>query len=60
MNPREQCCHNPRCWAYGRAGEGHIVIHSRATRRYQCKRCAKTFGATRGCLRQLEVPVDDH
>lgn len=48
MNPREQCCHNPACWAYGRAGEGHIVIHSRRERRYQCKRCAKTFAATRG------------
>lgn len=48
MNPQAQFCHNRRCWAYGRAGEGHIVIHSRAKRRYQCKRCAKTFGATRG------------
>ena len=28
MNPREQCCHNPACWAYGRAGEGHIVVHT--------------------------------
>jgi transposase-like protein len=48
MNPHEQCCHNPACWAYGRAGEGHIVIHSRRERRYQCRRCGKTFSATRG------------
>jgi hypothetical protein len=48
MNPREQFCHNRGCWAYGRAGEGHIVIHSRAERRYRCKRCAKTFAATTG------------
>src|SRR5215218_631806 len=48
MNPREQCCHNPDCWAYGRAGEGHIVIHSRRERRYRCKRCDRTFAATKG------------
>jgi transposase-like protein len=46
MNPREQFCHNPDCWAYGRRGEGHVVIHSRRERRYQCKRCGKTFSAT--------------
>jgi hypothetical protein len=48
MNPHEQFCHNPDCWAYGRGGEGHIVIHSRRERRYQCRRCAKTFSTTRG------------
>jgi transposase-like protein/IS1 family transposase len=48
MNPQAQFCHNPRCWAHGRAGEGHIVIHSPRERRYRCKRCAKTFSATRG------------
>jgi hypothetical protein len=48
MNPREQFCHNSGCWAYGRRGEGHIVIHSQRERRYQCRRCGKTFAATRG------------
>src|SRR5436305_5619034 len=48
MNPQEQFCHNPACWAYGRVGEGHIRMHSRRERRYQCKRCARTFAATRG------------
>jgi transposase-like protein len=48
MSPREQFCHNPTCWAYGRFGEGHIVIHSRRERRYQCKRCGRTFSATKG------------
>jgi hypothetical protein len=48
MNPHEQFCHNPDCWAYGRGGAGHIVIHSRRERRYQCRRCAKTFSTTRG------------
>ena len=48
MDPRSQFCHNPACWAYGRAGEGHIVIHSRRERRYRCRRCGQTFAATRG------------
>ncbi len=34
--------------AYGRAGEGHIVIHSRKERRYRCNRCGRTFSATKG------------
>ncbi len=48
MDPRSQFCHNPACWAYGRAGEGHIVSHSQRERRYQCRRCGQTFAATRG------------
>jgi len=48
MVPQERFCHNERCWAYGRAGEGHIVIHSKKERRYRCKRCANTFSETKG------------
>jgi hypothetical protein len=48
MNPREQFCHNSGCGAYGRPGEGHVVIHRQRERRYQCKRCDRTFAATRG------------
>jgi hypothetical protein len=48
MDPQGQFCHNARCWAYGRVGEGHIVIHSRRERRYRCKRCDRTFAATTG------------
>lgn len=48
MDPQKRFCHNERCWAYGRAGEGHIVIHSKKEQRYRCKRCAKTFSATKG------------
>ncbi len=47
MNPQEQVCHNPRCWVYGRSGEGQIVIHSQRAHRYRCKRCGKTFSATK-------------
>lgn len=48
MNPREQFCHNRDCRAYGRKGEGHIVIHSQKEERYRCKRCRATFSATKG------------
>ncbi len=47
MNPHEQFCHNEGCRAYGRKGEGHIVIHSQRERRYRCKRCSRTFSATK-------------
>ncbi len=43
MDPHEKFCHNRGCWAYGRAGEGHVVIHSKKERRYHCKWCSKTF-----------------
>ncbi len=48
MDPHKRFCHNRGCWAYGRAGEGHVVIHSQKERRYRCKRCAKTFSETKG------------
>ncbi len=48
MDSRSQFCHNPACWAYRRADEGHIVIHSQRERRYQCRRCGQTFSVTRG------------
>ncbi len=48
MDPQRRFCHNERCWAYGRADEGHIVIHSQKERRYKCKRCSRTFSATKG------------
>ena len=48
MDPREQFCHNRRCRAYGRLGEGHVVIHSQKERRYRCKRCGRTFSETQG------------
>ena len=48
MDPREQFCRNRACRAYGRKGEGHVVIHSRRERRYRCKRCRRTFAETAG------------
>ena len=48
MDPQQQFCRNVGCWAYGRSGEGHVVIHSRAEQRYRCKRCRRTFAATAG------------
>ena len=59
MNPHAQFCHNPGCWAYGRRGEGHIRIHSQRERRYHCKRCDKTFSATKGtALYRAHLPHD--
>ena len=46
MDPHSKWCHNRGCRAYGRPGEGHVVIHSRKERRYQCKRCCRTFSET--------------
>lgn len=58
MNPQPQFCHTPQCWAYGRPNEGHVVIHSRADRRYHCKRCRRTFSATAGtALYRLRTPT---
>ena len=48
MDPQDQFCRNRACRAYGRKGEGHVVIHSRAERRYQCTRCRRTFAETAG------------
>jgi hypothetical protein len=47
MHPHQQWCHNRRCRAYGRLGEGHVVIHSQKERRYRCKRCGRTFSERR-------------
>ncbi len=47
MSPHDRWCHNRRCRAYGRPREGHIVIHSQKERRYQCKRCGRTFSETK-------------
>src|SRR5215212_10302969 len=48
MDPQQQFCRNRGCRAYGRKGEGHVVIHSRKEQRYQCKRCRRTFAETAG------------
>lgn len=59
MNPHEQFCHNKDCRAYGRIREGHIVIHGRKERRYRCKRCSRTFSATKGtALYRMHKPTE--
>lgn len=59
MDPQQRFCHNVGCRAYGREGEGHIVIHSSAERRYQCKRCKKTFSETKGtALYRMHKPKE--
>jgi transposase-like protein len=59
VNPHEQFCHNKECRAYAREGEGHIVIHSQKERRYQCKRCRRTFSQRTGtALYRLHKPKE--
>jgi hypothetical protein len=58
MDPQKRFCHNQRCWAYGRAGEGHIVVHGQKERRYRCKGCMKTFSETKGTA--LYRPHEPH
>lgn len=47
MDPHSRWCHNRNCRAYGRTGEGHVVIHSQKERRYRCKHCRRTFSETK-------------
>ena len=59
MNPQKQFCHNQDCWAYGRKGEKHIVIHSHKEKRYRCKRCRRTFTQTKATtLYRLHKPQE--
>jgi len=58
MDPGRQFCHNPACLACGRVGEGHIAIHSRKEQSFRCKRCGRTFGASRDtALDRLHHPA---
>jgi transposase-like protein len=60
MDPQQQFCRDRTCRAYGRKGEGHVVIHSRAERRYRCKRCRRTFAETAGtALHRLRTARDE-
>jgi hypothetical protein len=43
MDPRAQFCHNADCPERGVVEGGNIRIHSREARRYQCRRCKRTF-----------------
>jgi hypothetical protein len=43
MDPQQQFCHNSDCSERGVVGGGTIVIHSRKTQRYRCRRCTRTF-----------------
>jgi transposase-like protein len=59
MDLRKRFCHNRSCWAYGRPGERHAVIHSRKERRYRCKKCGRTFSETKGtALYRMHKPKE--
>jgi len=46
MDPSSLSCPNLACPAKGVAGAGNIRVHARATRRYRCRTCRRTFVAT--------------
>ena len=59
MDPSITFCPNGACPDKGQQGRGNIGIHSQKERRYCCRTCNKTFGATRGtALYRLHHSVD--
>jgi transposase-like protein/IS1 family transposase len=48
MNPQSLFCTNDACPSRGRQDAGNLVLHDRQKQRYRCKRCGKTFTATKG------------
>lgn len=48
MDPHSQFCHNPKCPARGKTGQGNISVLSQKEKRYQCNVCYKSFSATKG------------
>src|SRR5260221_12068625 len=59
MDPTTVFCPNLACPARGQTGQGNIGIHSRKDKRFLCRACHKTFGATKGtaCSR-LRTPAE--
>jgi transposase-like protein len=50
MNAQAPFCPNLACEARGERGGGNIVSHGQQRKRYQCKRCGKTFSASGGTM----------
>jgi transposase-like protein len=43
MNPQDVFCPNMTCPARGQLGQGNVIGHGQARRRYRCTVCGKTF-----------------
>ena len=50
MDASQVFCPNEKCMARGHVGQGNIVSHGKARRRYRCKTCGKTFSAQAGTM----------
>src|SRR6266849_5676377 len=50
MDASQVFCPNLDCMARGKIGEGNVVNHGKARRRYRCKTCGKTFSAQAGTM----------
>lgn len=48
MDPTKAFCDNPDCPTRGLLGQGNIKVHSHQERRLVCRRCGKTFAASKG------------
>ena len=59
MDPQHAFCPNLDCPARGQVGQGTVRVHSLKERRYLCRRCGRTFAATRGTpLFRLQSPAE--
>src|SRR6266478_2811994 len=50
MDASQLFCPNAKCKARGQVGQGNIVSHGKASARYRCKTCGKTFSAQVGTM----------
>lgn len=50
MDPTKASCPNPECPMHGQIGEDNIALHSKKEKRWRCRKCGRTFAATRGTI----------
>ena len=48
MNPSDMFCDQKECPLRGQRGQGNIIGHGQAERRYLCLACGHAFAATQG------------
>jgi len=50
MDPTKASCPNPECPMHGQTEQGNIALHSKKEKRWRCRKCRRTFAATRGTI----------
>lgn len=50
MDPSKTSCPNPDCPMHGQTGQDNIALHSKKEKRWRCRKCGRTFAATRGTI----------